>query len=141
MAKTKGKSFRSAATGQKVSEEFAKANPDTTVSEKRKTKASALAGAAAVETVEEIEMHPVTIHNNEDAPALAVGHFYELTPVAGAKIVGELIDENTLHPWRDGRPVGDVIDDVLAFEVREIDRETCYDLSNSIHADTFEVSL
>jgi hypothetical protein len=140
MAKTKGKSFRSAATGQKVSEEFAKANPDTTVSEKRKTKASALAGAAAVETVEEIETHPVIIHAPEPI-SLAVGHFYELTPVAGAKIVGELIDENTLHPWRDGRPVGDVIDDVLAFEVREIDRETCYDLSNSLHADTFEVSL
>lgn len=131
MAKAKGKSFRSAATGQKVSEEFAKANPDTTVSEKRKTKASALAGAAAVETVEEIETHPVIIHAPEPI-SLAVGRFYELTPVAGAKIVGELIDENTLHPWRDGRPVGDVIDDVLAFEVREISRELAFDLSNSV---------
>ena len=138
MAKAKDKSFRSAATGQKVSEEFAKANPETTVGEKKKAKAPAKPKVA-----EAIETHPVTIHNNEDVPVpvLALGHYYEASVADGPKFYGEAISESAIHPWADGRPVGDPVEIGAAFGIVEIDRETCFDLSNSVHADTFEVSL
>jgi hypothetical protein len=76
-------------------------------------------------------------HSYLQPAEVIVGRFYEVSPkmIDEQKIIGELVENEgnvqTIQVWQNGKPVDEMLERVFFGnrDVREISRETCFELS------------